>query len=234
MLERLQKFIASQGKYSRRQAEELIAQGKVRVDGKKVTEMGIKVDPIKSVVMIGSRRVSRPVNFQYLILHKPRRCVVTRDDPEGRKTIYDYLPPKFHHLKPVGRLDFDSEGLLLLTNDGELANKMSHPRHHISKIYEFKVQPKPTERQLQRLRNGIRLEGRKTLATDVEVTDENPKTAWIKMTLREGRNRQIRRMCEEVGLAVKTLIRTKMGPFDLTGIAYGKYREIHDVKISVT
>ncbi len=123
---------------------------------------------------------------------------------------------------------------MLLTNDGELANKMSHPRHHISKIYEFKVQPKPTERQLQRLRNGIRLEGRKTLATDVEVTDENPKTAWIKMTLREGRNRQIRRMCEEVGLAVKTLIRTKMGPFDLTGIAYGKYREIHDVKISVT
>lgn len=215
--------MARAGLYSRRQAEELIAQGKVFVDGKKVTVLGTKVDAhVAKIRVKGKPLVSSPT-FIYALFHKPKECVVTRSDPEGRNTIYDFLPAQMKNLKPVGRLDYHSEGLLMLTNDGELANKLTHPRFHMNKVYEVKVQPKPAPRQLDRLRAGIMLDGRRTLPTEVSIVRENPETTWIEMKLEEGRNRQIRRMCEKVNLTVKTLVRTQMGPFKLKGIPYGKW-----------
>ncbi len=224
-MERLQKIIAQSGVYSRRKAEELIAQGKVIVDGKKITTLGTKVTGHERIVVSG-----KPIHVgrqhEYVVFYKPRKCMVTRDDPEGRTTIYDLLPKVLAHLKPVGRLDYDTEGLLLLTNDGEIAARLTHPRFHIEKIYEVKVTPKPNERQLDRLRLGIMLDGRKTLPAKIEVFDDNPKSTWIRITLKEGRNRQIRRMCEDIGLTVKTLIRTHFGPLDLKAISVGKWKSL--------
>lgn len=224
--ERLQKVIAASGRYSRRQAEELMKQGKVIVDGKKITQLGTKVNPQESHIVVCGRLISNRAQKKYFLFHKPRQCMVTRDDPEGRKTIYDYLPQKMRNLKPVGRLDYDSEGLLLLTNDGEFAQKLTHPQFHIEKIYEVKVVSKPNARQLERLRAGFELDGRKTLPMKVDIIDENPKSTWLSMVLYEGRNRQIRRMCDKVGLTVKTLVRTQFGAYTLKGIPYAKYKEV--------
>lgn len=216
-VDRLQKIIARSTGLSRRQAEVLIQEGKIFVDGQKIIKLGTRADPGQRIVVKG-KLIHPPDHYQYLLFHKPRRCVVTRNDPEGRTTIYDYLPRPFHHLKSVGRLDYDSEGLLLLTNDGELANKLTHPRFHLKKIYEVKVTPKPAERQLERLRRGVVIDGRRTLPAGVEVILKNPQSVWLKMELAEGRNRQIRKMCEKVGLTVKTLVRVALGPFRIAGI----------------
>lgn len=232
-LERLQKIIARSGHFSRRQAEELITKGKVIVDGKKVTTLGTKVDPARSRISAAGIKIAQVQALFYILFHKPRQCMVTMDDPEGRKTIYDYLPPQFSRLKPVGRLDYDTEGLLLLTNDGDLALKMTHPRFHMDRVYEVKVDPHPSERQLERMRKGVELDGRKTMPALIEIASVNPKTTWIQMTLKEGRNRQVRRMCEKVGLNVKALVRTRMGPFELKGIDYGKWKEIADLPRSL-
>lgn len=232
--ERLQKVIARSGIYSRRQAEKLISEGAVTVDGKKISVLGTKVDPLHAKIYVKGKPIKPQGNFQYLLFHKPKKCVVTRSDPEGRKTVYDFLPKKFFKLKPAGRLDYESEGLILLTNDGRLAQKLTHPQFHLRKVYEVKVQSKPGLRQLERLRKGIMLDGRRTLPAKIEIIRENPKSSWIKMTLREGRNRQIRRMCEKVNLNVKTLIRTEIGPFRLTGIPYGKWRLTPFSQLAIT
>ena len=223
-LERLQKIIAQSGITSRREAERLIKAGSVLVNGKKVTVLGTKADPFHDRIIVSGKPIHPQAEKEYLLFNKPRKCVVTRDDPEGRKTIYDYLPRKFYHLKPVGRLDYDSQGLLLLTNDGQMALELTHPRFAHQKTYEMKVQPKPGARQLDRLRKGILLDERRTLPAQVEVIRENPLSAWVKIVLQEGRNRQLRRMCEKVGLTVKTLVRTEIGPYQLRGMPVGKWR----------
>ncbi len=223
-MERIQKIIARSTGLSRRQAEDLVREGKVFVDGEKITTLGFKADPVVSKITVKGKVLQQAAQLQYLLFHKPKKCVVTRDDPENRKTIYDYLPPKMKSLKPVGRLDYDSEGLLLLTNDGDLAEKLTHPRHHLRKIYQVKVSPKPGPRQIQRLQQGLWLDGRRTLPARVETIEENPKSTWLRITLMEGRNRQIRRMCEAVGLTVKTLVRTSFGPLTLSGLAIGKWK----------
>ncbi|MBX7148078.1 rRNA pseudouridine synthase [bacterium] len=224
-LERLQKVIANRGKHSRRQAEDLIKAGKVIVDGKKVTTMGVKIDSAHAEIVVLGKKLPPLESYIYLFFHKPRECMVTRSDPEGRKTIYDYLPKKYHKLKPVGRLDFESEGLLLLTNDGELSLKLTHPRYEGRKTYHVKVEGRPSEKQLDRLRKGVVIDDSKTQPVPTTIVEENPKSTWLEMVLSEGRNRQIRKMCEKVFLNVKTLVRVKMGPFKLTGIPYGKYKE---------
>ncbi len=232
-LQRLQKVIAASGHYSRREAEDLITRGLVSVNGKRVTEMGVKCDPLRDAVKVQGRLVASQVKPEYVLFHKPKKCLVTRDDPEGRKTIYDFLPRKYHHLKSVGRLDYDSEGLLLLTNDGELMNKLTHPRAHVAKEYEVKVSPIPTEAKLARLKKGMILDGRKTLPLEASFIEVGDQSAWIKMVLQEGRNRQIRRMCEMVGLTVKKLIRTRVGPFELKGIKRGELRVVPISKVIV-
>lgn len=223
-LDRLQKVIARSGFYSRRSAEALIRKGLVTVDGVKVTALGLKVDPAFSRITVKGRLLYPKGLSQYLLLHKPRKCVVTRIDPEGRKTVYHLLPKELHHLRPVGRLDYHTEGLLLMTNDGDLAQRMTHPRYAIRKVYEVKVKPKPGRRQMERLAKGILLDGRVTLPAEVKLIRENPRSSWIRIALQEGRNRQVRRMCEKVGLNVATLIRTSMGPLQLKGIPYGGWR----------
>jgi len=223
-MERLQKIIARASGLSRRQAEEAISQGKVFLNGKKVTELGTKADPRKDLLVVRGKKINQQPHFDYILFHKPRACVVTRSDPEGRKTIYDYLPKIYHHLKPVGRLDYDSQGLILLTNDGELAQKLTHPRFHLPKTYHVKVTPLPAFRQLERLREGVEIDGRRTKPAVVKVVDENPKSTWLEFVLEEGRNRQIRKMCEAVGLTVKTLIRVSMGPLSLSGIALRQWK----------
>ena len=230
-MERLQKIIARSGRYSRRQAEESIAQGKVIVDGKRITKLGTKVDAASARITVNGKPIHSNPTFKYILFHKPRRCMVTRDDPDGRKTVYDYLPREFAILKPVGRLDYDSEGLLLLTNDGALAQKLSHPQFHVRKTYEVKVQPRPMPRQIQRLMHGIILDNRRTRPLAVAVVCENPKSVWLKIELEEGRNRQIRRMCEKVGLTVRTLVRISYGPFKLSGIPYGRWRLLNHKEI---
>lgn len=230
-MERLQKIIARSSGLSRRQAEEAIAQGKVMLNGKKVTDMGVKADPTKDIISVRGKKISQQTRLQYLVLNKPRGCVVTRDDPEGRKTIYDYLPKVYHQLKPVGRLDYDSQGLVLLTNDGELAQKMTHPRFHVSKTYHVKVTLLPSERQLDRLREGVEIDGRRTQTAQIKIIDENPKSTWLEFVLEEGRNRQIRKMCEKVGLTVKTLIRVSMGSLSLQGLALRKWKLLSSTPI---
>lgn len=226
MLERLQKIIARSGLYSRRQAEELIRQGKVFVNGKKITELGFKADPTCSTIAVLGKKINLRSPRKYVLFHKPRQVMVTRDDPEGRKTIYDFLPGSLKILKPVGRLDYHSEGLLLLTNDGALAYQLTHPRHEIRKVYEVKVLGKVSPRQLDRLRQGILLDGFRTKPAEVAIVNENPKSTWLKMVLYEGRNRQIRRMCDKVNLTIKTLVRTEFGPYRLSGISLGKWKKV--------
>lgn len=226
MQERLQKVIARSGVVSRRKAEELIRRGEVFVDGKRVTVLGTRIDPEKNRVVVSGKPLRVDRQRIFLLFHKPRKCLVTKFDPEGRKTVYDLIPEKYAHLKPVGRLDYDSEGLILLTNDGEAAHRMAHPRNELNKVYEVKVTPRPGPRQLQRLKGGMVLDGRKTRPAEVEILRENPKSTWLKMTLHEGRNRQIRRMCEKVNLTVKTLIRKEIGPFKITGLEVGGWYEV--------
>lgn len=225
-MERLQKVIARSGEYSRREAETLMQKGRVIVNGKRITVLGTKVDPQVDSISVNGRLLQKEVGLEYLLFHKPRNCLVTRKDPEGRSTIYDHLPKKWAHLKPVGRLDYDSQGLLLLTNDGALAQRLAHPRYHVNKSYEVKVTPQPGPRQIQRLQNGIFLDDRKTLPARVEILRHNDKSAWISMEIREGRNRQIRRMCEKVGLTVKALKRVCIGPLKLGGLPLGKTKEM--------
>lgn len=198
--------------------------GKVFVDGHKADHLGMKADQKLARISVLGRSVKKsPSDFQYLLLNKPRGCVVTRHDPEGRKTIYHYLPRSFHHLKPVGRLDYHSQGLLLLTDDGALSQQLTHPRFDFQKVYEVKVSPHPSVRQIERLEKGLMLDGRVTKPIFVLVMEQNAKSSWLKMTLQEGRNRQIRRMCDKVGLTVKTLVRVSFGTLNLAGIPSGKW-----------
>lgn len=222
MIERLQKVIAHSGFYSRRQAEELISKGEVWVNGKKVTQLGTKVDPLTAHIKVKGKLVTRPQKKSYYLFYKPRKSVVTRNDPEERLTVYDFIPKKLHFLKPVGRLDFDSEGLMILTNDGDFANQITHPRYHLEKVYRVKISCHPAEHQLERLRKGVVLDDRMTLPAKIEVLKENKQTVWLEVTLKEGRNRQIRRMCEVVGLTVKSLIRVQIGPYKVGELKPGE------------
>lgn len=229
MKERIQKIIANAGVCSRRKAEELIVEGKVIVNGKRITELGYAVEPNGAKISVSGKLIHvKPVAVT-ILFHKPRKTMVTKNDPEERKTIYDYIPKKYHHLNPVGRLDYDSEGLLILTNDGDLAQRLTHPKFHIAKTYEVKVHPHPTPDQMQKLRDGVYIDGRKTIPAHVVLQEDNPKSSWIKLVIKEGRNRQIRRMCERVGLTVKTLVRTKIGDLTVKGIPYGKWNLLEEL-----
>lgn len=223
-MERLHKFIASSGYCSRRRAEQLIQDGQVRVNGHTVTKMGVLVNPHRDHVIVAGHVIKQRGSSVCVLFHKPRAYLVTREDPDDRKTIYDLLPKKFHNLKPVGRLDFDSQGLIILTNDGALANRLMHPRFGGEKIYRVKMQPMPSQRQIKRLERGLVIDGYLTRPVTLKVIQENEKSAWYEWTLKEGRNRQIRKLCEQVGLSAKTIIRIQQGPYRLRGLSVGKWK----------
>ena len=229
---RLQKFLAENGVASRRKSEELIERGKVRVNGHPAS-LGDKVDPKYDLVTVSGERVV-PVSSGniYIMLNKPRGYVTTMSDEMGRRCVAELVSDIEERIFPVGRLDRDSEGLLLFTNDGEFANMMTHPSMHISKTYRVTVKPQATEEQLVELSSGVVIDGKKTLPASVLVMSDSGERTVLQITIHEGRNRQIRKMCEAVGLETVRLKRISMGSLKLGTLAVGTYRELRKEEVS--
>ena len=224
---RLQKHLSECGIASRRKAEELIAAGKVKINGH-IAEIGSKVDPKRDKVTVRGRAVV-PVNEKvYIMLNKPRGFVTTMSDELGRKTVSDLVADAGSRIFPVGRLDRDSEGLLIMTNDGDFANKLTHPSSHVNKTYRVTVKGAAEEEQLLKMKEGILLGGRKTLPCDCFVAERKPDRTVLIFILNEGRNRQIRRMCEAVGLEVLRLKRTEIAGVKLGMLPQGKWRPLNE------
>jgi 23S rRNA pseudouridine2605 synthase len=232
-MERLQKVLAHAGVASRRKCEEYILAGRVEVNGKTVTELGFKIDPDTDEVKVDGRPI-RQEEKVYIAFHKPKGVITSVSDPEGRKVVTDFLKGIKERVYPVGRLDYDTEGLLLLTNDGELANFLIHPRHHVPKTYLVTVKGVPHGDDLERLRNGIELEDGKTMPAEVEYHDiaADQKQSVISITIYEGKNRQVRRMFEAISRPVIRLRRIRFGSVILEGLPRGRYRTLssHEVK----
>ena len=224
---RLQKHLAECGVASRRKAEELIEAGKVKINGH-IAEIGAKVDPKRDKVTVRGKAVV-PVNEKvYIMLNKPRGFVTTMSDELGRKTVSDLVADAGNRIFPVGRLDRDSEGLLIMTNDGDFANKLTHPSSHVNKTYRVTVKGVAEEEQILQMKEGIVLDGRKTLPCDCFVAERKPDRTVLIFVLNEGRNRQIRRMCEEVGLEVLRLKRTEIAGVKLGMLPQGKWRPLNE------
>ncbi len=232
MVERLQKIISHAGLASRRAAEELIVQGRVSVNGRTVTELGTKADPSSDDIRVDGRRVKGPERLRYILLNKPKGYITTRSDEKRRKTVLDLLVGIREYVYPVGRLDYDSEGLLLLTNDGDLAARLTHPSHEVERAYEALVSGVPDERAIERLRTGIPLDGKRTQPADVVMVfpdaagARSGREALLRIAIREGRNRQVRRMCEAVGHPVERLRRIRFGPISDKTLKPGEWREL--------
>lgn len=213
---------------SRRKAEEMIAAGRVMVNGKTVTEFGTKVDPARDHVKVDGKHLSAPQPFVYLMLNKPKNVVSTLDDPGGRTTVKDYLRGVSVRVFPVGRLDFDSEGLMLLTNNGELAQAMLHPRYHVPKTYLIKVKGVLTDEEIARLEQGVRLADGVTGPAEVKKVRKVEANSWLEITIREGRKHQVKRMLETVGHPVIKLLRIRMGSLALGDLEPGEFRFLTD------
>lgn len=224
---RLQKIIADSGICSRRKAEELIAQGRVKINGRPC-KVGDKADPIKDIVSIDGERVvfERKKTYRYIMLNKPRGYVTTMSDELDRKCVTELLDGVDARVYPIGRLDKNSEGLLLFTNDGNFANEIMHPSKHVTKTYRVTVRPDVDDEVLVKLSEGEVIDGRKTLPCTVLVLDKQPGRTVLQMTISEGRNRQIRKMCEAVGLEVARLKRTAVGPIKLGMLKPGTWRDL--------
>ncbi len=229
---RLQKFMADNGIASRRKSEELIAEGRVKVNGK-VAQIGDKIDPKHDVVSVNGRKIVRETGYVYLALNKPRGYVTTMSDEMDRKCVAELVADVGKRVYPVGRLDRDSEGLLLITNDGEFANAMTHPSRHIAKTYRVSVRPKITEDQITVLTSSMMIDGRKTLPAEVRVVSSEEDKSVLEIVLYEGRNRQIRRLCEEAGLETVRLKRTAIGQLKLAGLKVGEYRSLTHDEVSL-
>nr|WP_316625006.1 pseudouridine synthase [uncultured Ruminococcus sp.] len=231
-LVRLQKMLADCGVASRRKSEELISAGRVRVNGR-VAQIGDKVDPQNDKVYVGKRRVTgtaRP-KLRYIMLNKPRGVLTTMSDDRGRKCVADLIKDIDERLYPVGRLDRDSEGMLLMTNDGEFANHVMHPKKHVNKVYRVTVRPNINDVQVSKLESGVVIDGRKTAPAQVRVVSREEERSVLEIVIREGRNRQIRKMCDAVGLEVARLKRTAIGGVKLGGLRSGMYRDLTDIEV---
>jgi pseudouridine synthase len=230
MEERLQKVLAHAGVGSRRECERLIEQGNVTVNGKLVTDLGTKVDPEESSIKVHGKLLHDGATntlLQYLILYKPKGVLTAmKNDPEGRPTLLALLNK--HRIKvrvyPVGRLDYNSEGLVLLTNDGELAYRLTHPKYKVPKTYQVKVHGTPTPKIIRILSQGVNLEDGRTKPAQVKFIRSTGKNTWLAITIHEGKKRQIRRMCEKVRLPISKLKRTMIGPISLSGLKTGQFR----------
>jgi pseudouridine synthase len=224
---RLQKILSRTGVASRRAAEKLIVDGRVSVNGRTVLELGTKADPEHDDIRVDGRRIKAVERPRYLLLNKPRGYVTTRKDEKRRKTVLDLLEGVREYVYPVGRLDYDTEGLLLLTNDGDLAAQLTHPRHAVERTYEAHVAGMPDERAIEKLRKGIPLDGRRTLPAEVRLLNrDRDANGVLLITIREGRNRQVRRMCEAVGHPASKLKRTKFGPIGDRRLPVGAWRDL--------
>lgn len=237
MSERLQKILSSAGVASRRLSEELIVQGRVSVNGKTVTELGTKADPSVDEIKVDGRRIKVEQRRRYILLNKPRGYITTRSDPQGRPTVMDLMKGVREYVYPVGRLDYDSEGLLILTNDGELAARLTHPRHEVEKVYEARVKGIPDEHTLDRLAKGVTIEGRRTAPARLRASEPFVKGSGeqtvIEITIHEGRQRQVRQMFDSVGHPVVRLRRVRIGPIVDPDIPPGHWRELTPREISL-
>ena len=226
---RLNKYIASSGLCSRRKADELIEQGVVAVNGKTVTELGYLVQPKDKVFV--NKKLIHPVKHEYYRFYKPAGYITTCDDEKGRKTIYDLLPKKLAGLKPVGRLDKDSTGLLILTNDGDLINALTHPSVKVPKVYMVTVNAQVTRAELEQMANGIEIEPNKVAYADIQVLEIDSKHTEMQITLYQGMNRQIRKMFEHFGYEVKVLKRVRHATLSLEGLRRGEFKPIKPAQI---
>lgn len=226
-LVRLQKFLSECGVASRRKAEELITAGKVRVNEQVITELGTKIDPDRDVVRVRNRTV-RAAPKGILLFHKPRGVMSTLDDPEGRRTVADYLTRHYESYFPVGRLDYDSTGLIILTNDGELAERLTHPRFGLDRVYHVRVEGRVSGAQLETLKKGVTLEDGPARASEASIIEHGDNSTWIEMVVREGRNRLVRRMMDAIGHPVIKLVRMTHGPFKLGTIRPGDMKKLSE------
>ncbi|NLT96234.1 MAG: rRNA pseudouridine synthase [Clostridia bacterium] len=225
-MERLQKFLAHAGVASRRSCEELILQGRVKVNGKVITALGTKIDPQKDIVEIDGKRVKKEEKKVYVLLNKPAGYVTTSKDPQGRPTVLDLIKDINERIYPVGRLDYETEGLLLLTNDGELSFRLTHPKYKVEKVYQALVKGIPDESDLEKLRKGIRLEDGITHPAKVKILQKGSNSTLLELIIHEGRNRQVRRMCEAINHPVLSLKRIKIGFLSLGSLPKGKFRPL--------
>ncbi|HEV7768242.1 MAG TPA: pseudouridine synthase [Thermoanaerobaculia bacterium] len=240
-LDRLQKIIAHAGFASRREAETMIREGRVTVNGRVVTELGSKADPANDHIKVDGKLITRAETHRYILLYKPKEVMTTVEDPQGRKTVIQLVKGVRERIYPIGRLDFHSEGLILLTNDGDLAYKVSHPKHGSVKTYHVKVRGVPEERLVDKLRRGITIDGKRTLPCDIERMkttgrSDDEGNSWFEVLLREGRTQQIRKMFKAVGHPVSKLRRVAIGPISDPKLTPGDWRELtpREVKLLAT
>ena len=250
---RLQKILSTAGVASRRAAEKLIVEGRVSVNGQTVRELGSKADPQTDEIRVDDRRIKGAQPLRYFLLNKPAGYVTTRSDPERRPTVLDLLKDVREYIYPVGRLDYESEGLLILTNDGDLAVTLTHPRHEVERVYEAQVLGLPDAHDLDRLARGIVIEGRRTAPAKVELVggfertrptnarterSRPPKarrggdTSLLRITIHEGRTRQVRNMCDAIGHPVRALRRVRIGPLTDSRLKLGTYRELSAAEVA--
>lgn len=226
---RIHKYMAHAGVASRRAAEKMVGEGEVLVNGHKA-KIGEIVDSDHDKVTVGGKSTKLGDAHLYYLVNKPRQVVSTVKDPDGRRTVAS-LVPQGTRLYPVGRLDYESEGLMLLTNDGELAFHLTHPSFEVEKKYRVLVKGVMNEKSVGYLEAGVTIEGQKTAAAKVEIVEAQENNTWIDITIHEGRNRQVRKMCEAVGYPVLRLIRTNLGPWELGDLASGKTRQLKESEI---
>lgn len=222
--QRVQKILAAAGVGSRRACEELISEGRVAVDGQPVT-LGDKADPQQAVITVDGERVPTNPDLAYWLLNKPRDVVTTASDPQGRPTVLD-LVPAHPRVYPVGRLDRDTEGLLVLTNDGDLAHRLAHPAYEVEKAYLARVRPVPSKKRLRQLADGLELDDGVAQPRDVRLLATSNEEALVEVTVVDGRKRLVRRMLGAVGLRVQRLARVRLGPLELGSTAQGKFRPL--------
>ncbi|MBI5682962.1 MAG: rRNA pseudouridine synthase [Deltaproteobacteria bacterium] len=234
MQERLQKIIAQAGIASRRAAEQMILEGRVLVNNRTAAELGTKADPEKDIIKVDGKRILFDTQKVYILLNKPKGCISTAFDPQQRETVVDLIKTGARgkgqgakikaRVFPVGRLDFDAEGAILLTNDGELTNKLIHPRYKIPKKYLVKVSDAPDEKDIEKLRKGVHLEDGRTLPADVKFVKKTETNSWLEITVYEGRNRLIKRMCFAIGHSVLKLKRIEFAGIKLGNLKPAEYR----------
>jgi len=229
--ERLQKILAEAGVASRREAERMIVNGRIRVNGELVRELGTKADAEKDRITVDGKPIKTAEKKVYLAFHKPVNVMVTRKDPEGRPTVFDYLKEIPERVNYVGRLDFDSEGLILLTNDGELLARLTHPRYEVPKTYHVKVVGRVTKLSLAKIAKGVNVGTFVAQPSKARVYKENPNNTWVEVILKEGKNREVRRIFEALGHKTMRLIRMAVGPVTLNDLPAGRWRALNPLEI---
>ena len=229
---RINKYMAECGVASRRACDEMILEGRVKVNGKKIDTPGLEINEFNDAVTLDGRRITLVSKKYYIMLHKPKGYVTTVKDDKGRKTVMELIKIR-SRLYPVGRLDYDTEGLLLLTNDGQLAYALTHPSHEVPKTYIAKIKGKISDTEVRQLRKGVEIDGKMTLPAVVKIIETDDEFSRVEVTIKEGRNHQIKKMFEVVGKEVVFLKRTAIGPLKLGGLVRGEYKNLTSKEIEI-